>query len=99
MPISFVDSGLIMVGQTRHTFGVLSGPDDSGEILHGAERCARWPQIGPEHLVAPRVSQEELAVGGLAEISARPKLLVHSLRHKATLLKLRRDATFATVAI
>ena len=47
MHISFVDSGLIMVGQTRHTFGVLSGPDDSGEILHGADRCARWPEISP----------------------------------------------------
>ena len=89
MHISFVDSGLIMVGQTRHTFGVLSGPDDSGEILHGTERRARRPKIGPSHIVAPRVPQEELAVGGQAEISARPKLLVHSLRHEATLLELR----------
>ena len=99
MHISFVDSGLVVGGQTRHTLWVLSGPDDSGEILHGAERRARRPQIGPEHLVASRVSQEELAVGSQAEISARPKLLVNSLRHKTTLLKLRRDATFATVAI
>ena len=89
MHISFVDSGLIMVGQTRDTFGILTGPDDTGEILHGAERRARWPQVGPEHFVASRVSQEELAVGGLAEISARPKLLVHSLRHEANLLELR----------
>ena len=89
MYISFVDSRLIMVRQTMDTFGILSGPDDTDEILHGAERCARWPQNGPEHLVASCVSQEELAVGGLAEISARPKLLVHSLRHEATLLELR----------
>ena len=99
MHISFVDAGLIMVRQTWVTFGVLAGPDDAGEILHGAERCARRPQVGPEHLVAPRVPQEELAVGSLAEISARPMLLVHSLRHKDILLKLRRDATLATVTI
>ena len=97
--MSFIDSGLIVGRQTRNALWVPACSDDAGEILHGAERRARRPKVGPEHLVASRITQEEIPVRGLAKISARPKLLVDSLRHEAILFEHRRNATLAAVAI
>ena len=99
MHISIIDSGLVVSRQTWNALWVPARSDHASEILHGAERRARRPKVGPEDLVTSRITQKEIPVCGLAQISARPKLLVDSFRHEAILLEHRRNAALAAVAI